>query len=180
MKKLIVATMMLCASTAQAVDWSPVFKGWAGDCLYFEHPVAKAVFEVSSDYVPSGDYGAEQTHTVLSLEGQMGDYSTVPMPYRQDLLPATHLRHDFDGQEGVYIPLQNAKFYQLDLQGIEFYDSPYDWYSALNFGKYSKAKEQQLKKIIRPLQKKSIPFPVSIFKTEHNELILLCDIVTSG
>lgn len=185
MKKLIIATMMLCASTARAADWSPVFKEWVDDCQSFEHPVAKAVYRTSSDMVKLDEYGP--LHTVLSQEGRMGNYSTVPMPYRQDLLPAVRLdryyrrdgSQDFsDWSAGVYIPLQNAKFYNLPLQGIAFNYWEVAWYYALNFGKYSKAKERQLMKIVKQLDKTKYNADyntVWIVRTEQDELILGCE-----
>lgn len=157
--------------------------------LYFKHPVAKAVYEASADKMPYDFDGEDFLETALSEGGKIGGYNNVPMPYQQDLLPAIQRYKYYDLADypyehyepaGVHIPLQSAKFYNLPLQSMAFYDNSFYWYSELNFGKYSKVKEQQLKKIIKPLQKKPSWDPVTVEKTENGDLILSCYVVTSG
>lgn len=168
MRKLIVATMMLCTSAAQAADWSPVFKTWSKGCYFNQSKIEKAIIKLSANY---NDYGYwEVSNKVLT-----GDYSKIPLPYRNDMLPAyTEAIIDEPELEKVVIPLQNATFQGMPLKSYAFRIGDTVPRAELNVGKYTKAKERKLN-ILRKKWFYEVYQTVEVETNQKGELILYCD-----
>lgn len=136
MKKLALLTALCSLSMAvHSADWTPVFEG---NSPIFLDKIWESV--ISQDNVVPA----------ITHSAYFGDYSEIPMPYREDMLPVTMTVTPYTHEDGgVYItvPLKNATLYGLPISSITYYYiNPSEAGHNVTFKPMSKSQYQSLER----------------------------------
>ena len=123
MKKLLLASSLLLSSTVFAADWTPAFRyleaGKSGDDGAMLNEIMWSTF--SKSFYKSLENKTNPPKQPLTKMALTGKFSTIKVPYRNDILPAKIERtSDEYGHITLIVtyPLKNATLYGYPLESI--------------------------------------------------------------
>lgn len=149
MRYLIASILLFTMTQAQSADWTPVFahleQDKQGDEGQLLEKVTSNISHISFD--GTDEYAQPNGFTVADT-AKAGNYSKVPAPYRQDMLPAKA-----QGDYAVILPLKNATLYGLPIKSLTYAvdgeEGFYGYNTYVNFGKLSSQQYNQLTKKVK-------------------------------
>lgn len=144
MKKIFLASVLsLVSSLSYSADWTPVFQSWETKAEN------SAIMEKIRNHAFTGTWTSVQA--TLSKSAKQGNYSTIPQPYRADMLPA---RVSGEDVAEITIPLKNATLYGLPIQSLTMYSGlesgesgNYVTFKPMSNAQYQMLKQKKFKRV---------------------------------
>ena len=114
MKKYLLLVALAAATSSQAADWTPVFEHLQVGKNDNDDDITWTIRQSIFEDIPKPN--------PLTKEARQGTYTSIPKPYRKDMMPAKFIKGKEDEGpilKGI-IPLKNATLYGYPLKSLNY------------------------------------------------------------
>lgn len=150
MKKSLCVLVLLVSPVVYGADWTPVFGhlqvGTSDDGVIFQDKLLPSIFKEGI---------SERTKNPLTDHALTGKYSTMPMPYRADMLPAKFVKNKDDIALQATIPLKNATLFGHKITSLTYFYGCYDCDALGFYATFAPMSNQQYQALVKKVRFKT-------------------------